>query len=396
MNSAPVPIPPLALLALTTGVLLAHGLVVRHAADAMTVTALSPGPRVFLTRTVPAPPADVPAAAAKAPEPEPARRVAAVPRKPAAKPAEAPAPAAVPDGVPAQMAAPAAAAVDTGGPVPGPPAADALAQAPAAAASEPLAAATPVDSRPAAVQVAQPDPVVAASAPSAHTTVAAPAPPPAAEPRIYAIPPATRLTFDTTLTTRGVPSQFSGELAWLPDGTRYETRLRISKFGVDLRVQTSTGTLAATGLAPTRFGDRVRTETAAHFDRERGRVVFSTNTPESPLLPGAQDRLSVFVQLASMLAGEPQRYPPGSTVTLQTVGTRIAEPWTFTIEAPETLVLPGGEQRALRLTRLPRRDYDQKVEIWLAPALAYLPARIRITQSNGDVVDQQWRGTATP
>jgi hypothetical protein len=81
---------------------------------------------------------------------------------------------------------------------------------------------------------------------------------------------------------------------------------------------------------------------------------------------------------------------------MQTVGTRIAEPWTFTIDAAETLTLPGGEQQSLRLTRLPRREYDQKVEIWLAPALAYLPARIRITQSNGDFIDQQWRSTETP
>jgi hypothetical protein len=161
-------------------------------------------------------------------------------------------------------------------------------------------------------------------------------------------------------------------------------------------VVTSTGALTTTGLAPKRYGDKIRSETAAHFERDRGRVVFSANTPEAVLLPGAQDQLSVFLQLAAMLAAEPQRYPPGSTISMQTVGTRIAEPWTFTIDAAETLTLPGGEQQSLRLTRLPRREYDQKVEIWLAPALAYLPARIRITQSNGDFIDQQWRSTETP
>jgi hypothetical protein len=29
----------------------------------------------------------------------------------------------------------------------------------------------------------------------------------------------------------------------------------------------------------------------------------------------------------------------------------------------------------------------------LAPALGYLPARIRITEANGDYVDQQWLAT---
>ena len=41
-------------------------------------------------------------------------------------------------------------------------------------------------------------------------------------------------------------------------------------------------------------------------------------------------------------------------------------------------------------------EFDQKVEIWLAPQLAYLPARTRITDANGDFVDQQWKSTETP
>jgi hypothetical protein len=36
------------------------------------------------------------------------------------------------------------------------------------------------------------------------------------------------------------------------------------------------------------------------------------------------------------------------------------------------------------------------VEIWLAPALGYLPVRIRLTQDNGDYVDQQWRSSSAP
>ena len=44
----------------------------------------------------------------------------------------------------------------------------------------------------------------------------------------------------------------------------------------------------------------------------------------------------------------------------------------------------------LRLVRNPRREFDQKLEVWLAPGLAFLPARIRITEANGDYVDQKW------
>jgi hypothetical protein len=34
-----------------------------------------------------------------------------------------------------------------------------------------------------------------------------------------------------------------------------------------------------------------------------------------------------------------------------------------------------------------------KVELWLAPGAAYAPVRLRLTQPNGDWVDQQWSST---
>jgi hypothetical protein len=68
----------------------------------------------------------------------------------------------------------------------------------------------------------------------------------------------------------------------------------------------------------------------------------------------------------------------------------------FTVGDSETLELPGGELRALRLWRDPSGEFDPRVEIWLAPVVGYLPVRIRLTQANGDVVDQQWRATQKP
>jgi hypothetical protein len=66
------------------------------------------------------------------------------------------------------------------------------------------------------------------------------------------------------------------------------------------------------------------------------------------------------------------------------------------VEGEEKITLPAGSYNALRLIRLPRQPYDLTVEIWLAPALGYLPARIRLTQSNGDFIDQQLRSSETP
>ena len=185
------------------------------------------------------------------------------------------------------------------------------------------------------------------------------------------------------------PFSASAELLWQQNGETYDARLELSVFG-QRRVQTSSGQITQGGLAPNRFSDKYRSEVAAHFDREKGKVTFSANTPDAPLLAGAQDRLSILVQLAAMFAGHPDRYPPATTITLQAIGPRDADTWLFTVGDQETLDLPGGVQSTLKLVRNPRQEFDQKVELWLAPALGYLPARIRITEPNGDAIDQKW------
>jgi hypothetical protein len=191
------------------------------------------------------------------------------------------------------------------------------------------------------------------------------------------------------------PYNFNAELWWQQDGSTYDARLALTAFGLG-RTQTSHGQITADGLAPLRFSDKVRSEVAAHFDRDKGKVTFSANTPDVPLQAGAQDRLSVLVQVGAMIAGDPAHYPQGSTMAFQTVGPRAADTWIFTVGSHETLSLPGGQQATLKLVRNPREEFDQKVELWLAPALGYLPARIRITESNGDFVDQKWLSTEPP
>ena len=66
------------------------------------------------------------------------------------------------------------------------------------------------------------------------------------------------------------------------------------------------------------------------------------------------------------------------------------------LEGEETLELPIGTVQAVQLQRLPRRDYDQKAQVWLAPELGYLPVRIRITQTSGDFAELSLRSRATP
>ncbi len=212
----------------------------------------------------------------------------------------------------------------------------------------------------------------------------------------YTLPGSARLKYNVVGTKDNLNYSARAEMLWLQDGSTYEARLEVSAFLIGARVRTSTGRLSAVGLLPTRFGDKFRTEVAAHFERDKGKVSFSANTPDVPLQDGMQDQLSVFVQIGAMLGGAPAKYPAGTVLSFETIGPRSPETWVITVDGDEKLNLPGGEVQAVKLTRAPRRDYDQTAELWLAPQFGYLPVRIKITERNGDYVDQQWRASEAP
>lgn len=210
------------------------------------------------------------------------------------------------------------------------------------------------------------------------------------------IPGSVRLKYAMTGKSRNMDYSAFAELSWLQDGQNYDAKMVVSALFLGSRSMSSSGRITADGLVPTRFLDKYRSERAAHFEPDKGKISFSANTPDAPWLPGAQDRLSVFLQLGSLLAGDPVSYPVGSKVSFYTAGPREVDTWVFTVEAEETLFIPAGEVAAIKLTRKPQRDYDQTVEIWFAPAMDYLPVRSRITQQNGDFIDQKLRAAEKP
>ncbi len=246
--------------------------------------------------------------------------------------------------------------------------------------------ATPPDKR------EQPDTTIAAEP---QPTTAASEPPPAAA-LTLTIPGSARLVYAMTGRSKNLDYTARAELEWLHDGQNYDAKMVVSALFLGSRTMASSGRITEDGLAPTRFLDKSRGERAAHFEADKGKITFSANTPDMPWLRGAQDRISVFVQLGSMLAGDPTKYPVGSTVSLYTAGPRDADTWTFTVEAEENLNLPVGDLNTLKLTRKPVRDYDQTIDIWYAPSLSWLPVRMRITQQNGDFIDQQLRVAEKP
>ena len=203
------------------------------------------------------------------------------------------------------------------------------------------------------------------------------------------LPGSVRLEYKVIGFSKNMNYHANAELAWKTDGDSYQAQMKVSAFLIGSRSMTSVGKINGSGLAPTRFADKFRAELAAHFEPEKGKITFSANTPDTPWVQGAQDRVSVFLQLGGMLAARPQDFPPGSNVSFLTIGPREADTWTFVIEAEENLELMGAPMAALKLTRKPRKEFDQKVEIWFAPSLGYLPVRSRITQHDGDFIDQQ-------
>ncbi|MGJ7510444.1 DUF3108 domain-containing protein [Variovorax sp. GT1P44] len=207
------------------------------------------------------------------------------------------------------------------------------------------------------------------------------------------IPGSVRLSLAATAQVGATPmSGVFGELVWLHDGEHYDARLTLKFLFATIRGWQSTGAIGKTGIEPLRYADKRRkSEVASHFVRDQGKVVFSNNAPSETLLPGAQDQLSVLMQLSAMLAGDPGRYPPGSVIAVQTVGPRSAEIWTFSVSEDEQLTVPAGDFTVRKLTRNPRLPFDDKVEVWLAPALGYLPVRLKLTQAGGDFADMQLR-----
>lgn len=251
---------------------------------------------------------------------------------------------------------------------------------------------------PASAPAPTPAPVPTQATPAAPTADSASTTPPhVPTPTVakrLAVPGSTQLEFSVLASRKGLSLPAQSTLVWQTDGSGYRASLVIRAalgMGRD-RSQTSVGTIdPVLGLQPQRFGDKNKTEVATHFDRSRTppAIRFSSNTPEAELLPGSQDRLSVLLQLAAMLAGEPSRYVPGSAVLIHTAGSRDAGLWHFRVGNVEPLELPAGKLSALHLVREPMHTYDNRVEVWLAPALGHLPVRILWTQANGDVVDQR-------
>ena len=241
-------------------------------------------------------------------------------------------------------------------------------------------------------------PPVETPAPPTPPSVSTPAPaaPPWLAQAKFVWPAPVLLNYELSGTSKGVRYTASASISWKQQDNSYQLRHEIQAFLFGKRSQTSAGQMGATGLLPTRFGDQFRQEQAAHFDRAKGLLIYSANTPSQAIEEGAQDRVSLFVQLAGAMAGTPSLRAEGQQFGFQVVSAKQAEVWTFAVLGPEKIKLPLGEIDSLKIHRIPRNEYDQKLEMWLSPSHGYVPARLRITQANGDVIEETLKSLGKP
>jgi hypothetical protein len=225
--------------------------------------------------------------------------------------------------------------------------------------------------------------------PEVTQTIAEPEPEPEpVAPEPLEVPGAqTRLVYEITGLSKGRNIFADGQFEWTVEGDRYEASLAVRMVLLGTRTQTSVGRIGPQGLMPERFGERQRDEAATHFDYEGQRVRFSRNRPDAPLAPGTQDRLSVILQLAAQLQALPLQ--AGESITVPVASSRAVDVWVWSVGELQTVDLPQGPVLARHLIRPALHERDNTVELWMAPSLQHLPVRIRITQSNGDWLDQR-------
>lgn len=214
--------------------------------------------------------------------------------------------------------------------------------------------------------------------------------------KLVNFPDSTQINYSLTGQERGLTYHATGALKWqvkagadLPKA--YEAELRVRAFLVGNRVWRSVGQLSEGGLAPKRYSDSWRGERAAHFETDQQKISFSGNLPSAPLLPGAQDQVSLFIQMAAAVAS--QNFTTGAELMVQTATARDAVNWTFTYKADEFIDVNGDRLETQRWLCLPRGKFDSQIEIWLAKSLAGLPARIKISQVSGNFIDMEMRSS---
>lgn len=186
-----------------------------------------------------------------------------------------------------------------------------------------------------------------------------------------------------------------GEISWQAQDGQYQMQVQASLdllfTSLNLYKLQSEGNLSANGIQPKRMNEtrRGRSETATHFDYDANQLSFSSSNKNTELSKGAQDRATIFMQLAGLGIASPEQFQPGRQISVQVAEDRDANQFIFVVIGQEEIETPLGKVMTWHVKRPPRTGlYNSTLELWFAPAYQWYPVQIRNTETNGAVTTQ--------
>ncbi len=204
-----------------------------------------------------------------------------------------------------------------------------------------------------------------------------------------ALPSAAHYVYRTTYSELRLASGTT-TIDWgLADGGRYRLRLGTTALGITVIELQSEGWLRDFGLAPERYTEtRARRGTvAANFDWDSRRITFSARAHERPLADGVQDRISFQFQLMLLGQARPERFRNGRQTVLHVAGRDDVAVYRFVSAGRDTTTTGLGQLDTVRVERVVTDISDARIEVWLAPDLGWVPARLRFTDRQGRVTE---------
>ncbi len=235
----------------------------------------------------------------------------------------------------------------------------------------------------------------APSAPAASPVLAAASEPAASGALPFEWPASTRLSYKLSGNVRG-EVHGDAQVEWVRQGKRYQVHLDLT-VGIPVapmitRRMSSDGELTELGLAPRRYDEDTKVMFA---NRRRLTMLFEPdavlmpNGERRPLFPGTQDTASQFVQLSWIFTTRPELLRTGNTVDFALALPRSVDRWVYDVLEEEPVATSFGAVNAFHLKprRVSRPGGELIAEVWFAPQLRYLPARIRIEQDRETFID---------
>lgn len=214
------------------------------------------------------------------------------------------------------------------------------------------------------------------------------------------VPESVEMQMEITHTkVNGNPTTGVGSLSWERANDKYrlsiEAGINLLITNLNLLTITSEGHIDLFGLTPVISNDirRTRPATAIHFNHTDKTISFSASNKIVAMENGAQDAVSVLLQLAAIGNAKEAQLTAGREFSIQVAEGRDATPFLFRVigeeEIDSKLAADTGKLMTIHVSRPPKPGfYNSQLDIWFAPSIGWYPVQIRNTESNGSITNQ--------